>query len=125
MRKLYLTGPTPVAHQVGNAFIPAILHQDLPGERFPRKAKLNPNDAITYAACVLWWRQRRQSEQRRKLESLSSPTWWELTSAPEETQQAYWATLLASWQQNVERELDADVAFDHGRDRREMWGCGQ
>jgi hypothetical protein len=32
---------------------------------------------------------------------------------------------VASWQANHERELDADVAFDHSRDRRQMWEAGQ
>ena len=128
MTKIIPTGPIPVACHVGRSFVPVIFHPDYGPERYPRKAKANPDDAIAYAARVLWWRQRREAEKRRKLEALSHPrfvTWGELAAAPEARQQAYWAALLDHWRRNSEAERDADVAFDYSRDRRELWGCGR
>src|SRR2546425_13253753 len=84
MTKIILTGPTPVASRVGNAFVPVIFHPDHGPERYPRKAKFNPDDAIAYATRVIWWRQRRAAEKRRRLEALSHPrfaTWAEYQAA--------------------------------------------
>jgi hypothetical protein len=75
------TSPIPVAGRAGTAFVPTIFHPGHGVERFPRKAKASPDEGITYAARVLWWRQRRAAEKRRKLEALSHPrfaTWGEL-----------------------------------------------
>ena len=68
------------------------------------------------------------ADGRRKLEALLHPrflTWGELAAASEAEQRVHWEAIMASWQRNYERELDADVAFDHSRERREMWGCGR
>jgi hypothetical protein len=123
-----LTGPMPVAQRSGNGFVPVIIFAPGygPEERYPRKAKANPDDAILHASSVIWWRQRRQAEKRRKLEALSNPvTWGELAAAPEAQQQAYWAGLLNHWRRNAEAERDADVRFDYSRERRQMWEAGQ
>jgi hypothetical protein len=124
MKKLILAKPIPVASHIGRAFIPVIFHPDHGPERYPRKAKANPDEAIAYATRVIWWRQKRAAGKRRKLEALSNPrfaTWGELAAAPEVQHQAYWAALLDYWRQNNEAELDADVAFDHSRERLETW----
>ena len=78
MDPLILPGPTPVACRVGNAFVPVIFHPDrgleyLRWERHPRKAKASPDEALAYAARVLWHRERRAAEKRRRLEAISHP----------------------------------------------------
>lgn len=127
MKTLIPTGPMPVAQRSGSGFVPVIIFASGygPEERYPRKAKANPDDAIHYASRVISWRQRRAAEKRRKLEALSHPlTWRELAAAPEAQQQAYWAALLDHRRRNGEAERDADVAFDYSADRRAMWeGC--
>jgi hypothetical protein len=123
--RLPLTGPIAVASHVGRAaFVPVIFAPDHRGpERFPRKAKATPDQAIAYAARVIWWRQRRAAEKRRKLEALAHPvTWVELADAPAAQQQAYWAALVDQWRRNNEAERDADARFDYSPDRRAMWG---
>jgi hypothetical protein len=67
--------PLPVVARLGSAYIPMIYHGDcktewLRWERFRRKAKANPDDAIAYAARVIWYRQRRQNEKRRRIEAI-------------------------------------------------------
>ena len=86
MTKITLTGPMPVACRVGNAFVPAIFHPDRGPEyvrwdRYPRKAKSNPDEALAYAARVLWHRQMRAAEKRRRLEAISHPWWVEVVAS--------------------------------------------
>jgi len=78
MNKTIPTGPTPVACRVGKAFVPVIFHPDrgpeyLRWERYPRKAKASADEALAYAARVLWYRQMRAAEKRRRLEAISHP----------------------------------------------------
>ncbi len=78
MKKLILTGPTPVVYRVGKGFVPAIYHAERKAEylrfkHFTRKAKATPEDALAYAARVIWYRQRRAAEKRRRLEAISHP----------------------------------------------------
>jgi hypothetical protein len=120
------TGPIPVAERAGRGFVPVLFHPSHGTERYPRNAKATPDEAITYAARVLWWRQRRAAEKRRHGEAISHPrfaTWGELAAAPEQDQQAYWKDLVASWRRNAEAERDADVRFDYSADRKTMWGA--
>lgn len=44
-----------------------------------------------------------------------------LMALPADAQAAYWRALMARWQANAEREADADFAFDHDPERRQMW----
>ena len=74
--KTILPGPMPVACRVGNAFVPVIFHPDRGPERLPRKAKATPDEALAYAARVLWYRQMRAAEKRRRLEAISHPRHW-------------------------------------------------
>ena len=46
-------------------------------ERHPRKTKATPDEAITYAARVIWYRQMRAAEKRRRLEAISHPRYWQ------------------------------------------------
>ena len=79
--RLFPAGPMPVAQRSGNGFVPVIMHPDHAGpERFPRKAKATLAEAIEYARCVLWWRQRRVAERRRKLAAISDPRWVEVVA---------------------------------------------
>ena len=76
--KTILPQPMPVACRVGNAFVPVIFHPDrgpeyLRWERHPRKAKATPDDALAYAARVIWYRQMRAAEKRRRLEATVHP----------------------------------------------------
>jgi len=82
MNKTILPGPMPVACRVGNAFVPVIFHPDrgpeyLRWERHPRKAKASPDEALAYATSVLWHRERRAAEKRRRLEAISHPRYWQ------------------------------------------------
>ena len=81
MTKIILTGPTPVASRVGNAFVPVIFHPDHGPERYPRKAKFNPDDAIAYAARVIWYRQIRTNEAKRRVAAVSDPWWLEVVAS--------------------------------------------
>lgn len=54
--------PMPVASRVGTGFVPVIYHPDHGPERLPRKAKSNADEAITYAARVIWHRKQRAAE---------------------------------------------------------------
>jgi hypothetical protein len=68
MKKTILPEPMPIACRVGNAFVPVIFHPDrgpeyLRWERHPRKAKSNPDDALAYAARVIWYRQMRAGRE--------------------------------------------------------------
>src|SRR5258708_33984551 len=73
----------PLVLQVGSGFVPAIYHPSretphLRMERLWRKAKSNPDEALAYAARVLWYRQMRAAEKRRRLEAISHPWWVEV-----------------------------------------------
>jgi hypothetical protein len=81
MKKIISAGPTPVACRVGNGFVPVIFHPDrvpeyVRWERHPRKAKSNPDEALAYAARVIWYRQMRAAEKRRRLEAISHPRYF-------------------------------------------------
>ncbi len=128
MTKLILTGPTPVASRVGRGFVPVIYHPNDDPERFPRKAKATPAEAIEYARRTIHYRRVRANEKGRRIEALEHPrfaTWAEYKAATPEQPRASWDAILAYWQRNYEREFDADFAFDHGRERLELWGSGQ
>src|SRR5258708_13374129 len=79
--KTILPGPMPVACRVGNGFVPVIFHPDRGPERLPRKAKATPDEALAYAARVLWYRQMRAAEKRRRLEAISHPWWVEVVAS--------------------------------------------
>src|SRR5258706_6367322 len=79
--KTILPGPTPVACCVGNGFVPVIFHPDRGPERLPRKAKATPDEAIAYAARVIWYRQIRTNEARRRLAAISDPWWLEVVAS--------------------------------------------
>jgi hypothetical protein len=81
MDPLILTGPTPVACRVGNGFVPVIYHPDRGPDRHPRKAKATAQEAIAYAARVLWYRQIRTNEARRRLAAISDPWWVEVVAS--------------------------------------------
>src|SRR5258706_14371265 len=80
--KTILPRPMPVACRVGNAFVPVIYHRDRGPERLPRKAKATPDEAIAYAARVIWYRQIRTNEARRRLAAISDPWWLEVGASP-------------------------------------------
>jgi hypothetical protein len=72
------TRPLPVAGRIRNAFIPAIYDPTIATEwlrfeRFPRKAKATGEEALAYAARVLWHRNRRATEKSRHIEAVSHP----------------------------------------------------
>ncbi len=80
--KTSLSTPMPVACRVGNVFVPVIFHPDrgpeyVRWERHPRKAKSNPDEALAYAARVIWYRQMRAAEKRRRLEAISHRRYWQ------------------------------------------------
>ncbi len=84
--KIIPTGPTPVACRVGNGFVPVIYHPDrgpeyVRWERHPRKAKSNPDEALAYAARVIWYRQIRTNEARRRLAAISDRWWVEVVAS--------------------------------------------
>ena len=68
----------PFAVAVGSGFVPFIHHPERPTpwlrvERFPRKAKATAGEALQYAQRVVWYRQMRAAEKRRRLEAISHP----------------------------------------------------
>jgi hypothetical protein len=70
--------PLPLAQPIGTGWIPVIYRPDraaeyLRFERFIRKTKATGEEACAYAAQVIWHRQRRAAEKRRRLEALSHP----------------------------------------------------
>jgi hypothetical protein len=80
------TRAMPLASCVGTAFVPTIYHptrvaEYLRHERFPRKAKATGEEALAYAARVLWYRQMRAAEKRRRLEAISHPRYAFLEAA--------------------------------------------
>ena len=79
--KTILPGPMPVACRVGNGFVPVIFHPDRGPERLPRKAKATPDEAIAYAARVIWYRKIRTNEARRRLAAISDPWWVEVVAS--------------------------------------------
>ena len=76
------TRAMPLAQPVGTAgWMPVIYHPERTVEylrfaRFPRKTKLTASAAVAYAARVLWHRERRANEKRRRLEALSHPRYF-------------------------------------------------
>jgi hypothetical protein len=75
------TRPLPLACCVGTGFVPVIYHSTrvaeyLRHERLIRKAKTSADEALAYAARVIWHRQRRAADKRRKLEALSHPRYF-------------------------------------------------
>ncbi len=81
MKKIIPTGPTPIACRVGMGFVPVIYHPDRGLERLPRKAKATPDEAIAYAARVIWYRKIRTNEARRRLAAISDPWWLEVVAS--------------------------------------------
>ena len=76
------TKALPTAFPVGTGWMPVIYHPDRPAtyvqfERFPRKAKATATEAIGYAMRVVWYRQMRAAEKRRRLEAISHPRYWQ------------------------------------------------
>jgi hypothetical protein len=70
--------PLPMIWPIGSWFIPVIYHPERTVEylrfrRFRRKAKATPGEALAYAERVLWHRERRAAEKRRRLEALQHP----------------------------------------------------
>jgi hypothetical protein len=70
----------PLVLSVPGGYVPAIDHVDRKAgftrvERFPRKAKATAQEALDYAAHVVWRRQTTANELRRRLEILSHPPW--------------------------------------------------
>ena len=70
--------PHPFVVQVGSGFVPFIHHPDretahLRVESFRRKAKATAGEALHYAQCVIWYRQMRAAEKRRRLEATRHP----------------------------------------------------
>jgi len=70
--------PKPIVQRAGAGFVPVIYHPEraiewLRFERFLRKTKTDPQEALAYAARVLWYRQRREADKRRRLMAISHP----------------------------------------------------
>jgi hypothetical protein len=68
----------PIAQPVGTGWMPVIYHpgrktEYLRFERFPRKAKLTGTEALRHAGRVLWYRERRENEKRRRREAVDHP----------------------------------------------------
>ena len=68
----------PFVIQVGSGFVPYIHHPGratphLRVERFRRKAKATAGEALRYTQRVIWYRQMRAAEKRRRLEAISHP----------------------------------------------------
>jgi hypothetical protein len=71
----------PIAAWRGAAFVPVVYHPNrvaeyLRHERFPRKAKATGDEALAYAARVIWYRQMRASEKRRRREATAHPRYF-------------------------------------------------
>jgi hypothetical protein len=69
------TRPLPLAQPFHGGFMPVIYHPErttewLRFERFPRKTKATGVEAFAYAARVIWWRQRREADKRRRIEAI-------------------------------------------------------
>jgi hypothetical protein len=108
--------------------VPVVYHpsREARFEPFPRKARTSPAEALAYATRVIWHRQRRAAEKRRRIEALAHPryaTWAEYVASPHEQQRAFWAATLARWADNHQRELDADYAFDRASARADWEWC--
>ncbi len=76
----------PFVIQVGSGFVPFIHHPERPTpwlrvERFPRKAKATAGEALQYAQRVVWYRQMRAAEKRRRLEVTVHPWWVEVVAS--------------------------------------------
>jgi hypothetical protein len=68
----------PLAQPIGSGWMPVIYHptriaEYLRFERFPRKAKVTGAEAMAYAERVVWYRECRAAEKRRRIEALSHP----------------------------------------------------
>lgn len=71
------TKPMPLVQRLGNGFVPVIYHPERTTEytrfeRLIRKSKATPAEALRHAERVIWYRQRRANEKRRR-EELRSP----------------------------------------------------
>jgi hypothetical protein len=71
----------PIAACSGAAFVPVVYHPNrvaeyLRQERLPRKAKATGDEALAYAARVIWYRQMRANEKRRKREATVHPRYF-------------------------------------------------
>jgi hypothetical protein len=70
----------PIAQPVGTGWMPVIYHPNRPEyvtfERFPRKAKSTGTEALRYAARVIWYRQLRKAEKRRRQEAKWHPRYF-------------------------------------------------
>jgi hypothetical protein len=74
----------PFVLPVGTGFVPVVYHPSretpyLRLERFPRKAKASSEEALAYAARVIWYRQRRENEKRRRREAIEDPRYHQET----------------------------------------------
>ncbi len=69
--------PMPIAQPVGSGWCPVIRHPNRPEyvtfERFFRKAKTNPDEALAYAARVIGWREHFAGFKRRRREATMHP----------------------------------------------------
>ncbi len=79
------TTPRAIAQSVGTGFMPVIYRSDGKTEaqrfeRLPRKTKLTPEAALRHAELVIWYRQIRTNEAKRRLAAISNP-WWVETVA--------------------------------------------
>jgi hypothetical protein len=79
--RLPSTGPIPVAERAGRGFIPVLFHPTCGAERYPRKAKLNADEAIAYARRVIAFRKIRTNEAKRRLAAISDPWWVEVVAS--------------------------------------------
>jgi hypothetical protein len=73
--------PRPLAQSIGSGFMPVIYHPErtaeyLRFERIIRKAKATPDEALTYAGRVIWYRERQAADKRRHLEALQHPRYF-------------------------------------------------
>jgi hypothetical protein len=69
------TRPLPIAQPFFGGWMPVIYDGSiktewLRWERFPRKSKATAGEALAYAARVIWWRQKRENEKRRRVEAI-------------------------------------------------------
>jgi hypothetical protein len=65
------TRPLPLACCVGTGFVPVIYHPTRVAEY-----QTSADEALAYAARVIWHRQRRAADKRRKLVALSHPRYF-------------------------------------------------
>ena len=68
----------PLAQPLGSGWMPVIYHPTRTVEylrfaRYPRKTKASADEALAYAARVIWYRTIRANEKRRRLEATVHP----------------------------------------------------